>query len=276
MSGQLVYVGATSHVGAIIKNPDAHPERSRRLDAAWRTMTADLAAADPDAVVVIATDHYETFGLEHYPIFCIGAAETYEAWGEYGNPGGTVAGAPAVSRGLQTGLVARGFDVARSEDMRLDHSFMVPILRLGLQERAVVPVFVDCNTPPLPTLQRCHALGAALRAAIADLPGDTRVAVIATGGISHWVGLPRFGDVNEEWDHAFLDRLAHGDTAALLATGDDEILRDAGNGALEIRTWLAAFACAGGRGATTLAYEPMPDWAIGIGIARMELAGASA
>ena len=269
--GELVYVGATSHVGAILKNPNAHPDRSPRLDEAWRTMTSEIEAADPDVVVVIATDHYETFSLEHYPIFCIGAADSYEAWGEYGNPSGTVCGNAEVSSAIHAGLVANGFDVSHSEEMPLDHAFMVPILRLGFAERPVVPVFINCNTPPLPTLERCRDLGVALRATIGRLPSGTTVAVIATGGVSHWVGLPRFGDINEAWDHQFLTTLEAGDLPQVLNLTDQQILDDAGNGALEIRTWIAAMACAGGRSARTLAYEPMPDWAIGIGVMRMDV-----
>ncbi|MDQ6522197.1 hypothetical protein RB608_01230 [Nocardioides sp. LHD-245] len=269
--GRLVYAGATSHVGAIIKNPDAHPDRNDVLRSAWQTMAQDLAAADPDVVVVVATDHYETFGLEHYPIFCLGSAESYPAWGEYGNPGGTVLGSPSASDGLHHRLVAAGFDVARAMEMPLDHSFMVPILRLGLEQRAVVPFFVNCNTPPLPPLGRCRDLGRGLRAAIEGLPGETTVAVIATGGVSHWVGLPQFGQVNAVWDRHFLDTLQRGDLEEVLTWSDEQILEEAGNGALEIRTWVLAQACAGGP-ADLLGYAPMPDWAIGIGVVRMQVA----
>lgn len=269
--GRLAYSGATSHVGAIVKNPTAHPDRNGILNSAWDTMAADIAAADPDVVVVIATDHYETFGLEHYPIFCIGSAESLPAWGEFGNPGGSVSGSPATADALHSHLVRAEFDVARALEMKLDHSFMVPILRLGLQDRPIVPVFINCNTPPLPSLHRCRAFGIALREAISALPATTSVAVIATGGVSHWVGLPQFGQINETWDHEFLRHLESGDIDRILAWTDDEILDKAGNGALEIRTWLAAQACAGGTSAKVLGYAPMPDWAIGIGVVSMEV-----
>ncbi|WP_216915619.1 hypothetical protein [Nocardia noduli] len=268
--GRLVYAGATSHVGAIIKNPGAHPDRVEVLNAAWERMVADIANADPDVVVIIATDHYETFGLEHYPIFCLGSAERFPAWGEFGNPGGEVAGEPVTADALHASLVADDFDVAKAMEMNLDHSFMVPILRLGLQQRAVVPFFVNCNTPPLPSLTRCRDLGLALRSAIEALPGNTAVAVVATGGVSHWVGLPEFGKINQAWDQEFLARLERGCLDDVLALSDAEILEQAGNGALEIRTWLTAQSCAGGT-ATVLGYAPMPDWAIGIGVVHMEV-----
>ncbi len=270
--GTLVYAGTTSHVSGIIRTPDAHPERTPRLHEAWRRMTAALAAADPDVVVVIAPDHYETFGPENLPIFCLGAAAHHDAWNELGIPGETVAGDEAVGLALHASLVEAGFDVSLSREMNLDHGSLVPVRRLGLERRRIVPFFVNCNTPPLPSLRRCRALGRALRAAIEGLPGGTRVAVLGTGGVSHWVGVPRMGDINEEWDRRFLGLVTAGDLDAITAMTDREIEEDAGNGALEIRTWVIASACAGGPGGRLLAYEPIHAWVTGIGVVELEVA----
>lgn len=265
----LAYVGATSHVGAIIKNPDALPERSSQLHAAWDRMAAEIAEAALDAVIVIGTDHFETFNLENHPTFCLGVADDYEAWGEFGNPGGTVPGAPEVGSALLAGLIDAGFDLSRSHEMRLDHAYMVPILRLGLTDTPVIPLYVNCNTPPLPSLARCRDLGTAIRTVVSSLPGDLRVGLIATGGVSHWVGLPRFGDINPEWDRAFLDLFAGAELDRLVTFTDEEILEDAGNGALEVRTWILAQAAAGNPRSALLAYQPMDPWGIGIGVMRM-------
>lgn len=264
--GTLVYAGTTSHVSGIVRTPDADPEHSPALNAAWEQMTAEIAAADPDVVVLIAPDHYETFGLENLPIFCLGAAARHEAWNEHGIPGDTVQGAEAVGLSLHTSLVQAGFDVSLSREMTLDHGYLVPVQRLGLEQRHIVPFFINCNTEPLPSLQRCRDLGAALRRAIADLPSDVRVAVIGTGGVSHWVGLPRMGDINQEWDRAFLALIEDGDLDAITRLTDESIEQDAGNGALEIRTWVMAAACAGELGGRVLAYAPMYPWVTGIGV----------
>lgn len=265
----VVWAGATSHVGAIVRDPHAASERSDRLHTAWDRMATEIRQARLDALVVAATDHYETFGLEHYPTFCVGIGDRFEAWAEFGNPAGAAAGAELLAADLLDDLVSRGFDVSRSHELRLDHSFMVPLVRLGLLDLPVVPLFVNCNTPPLPTLRRCHDLGAALATAVRGLPGAARVGVLGTGGISHWVGLPRFGDVNADWDARFLDLLGRGDVDQVLRWSDDEIAAEAGNGALEIRTWLLAKAAAETGSATLLGYAPMPEWAIGIGIMSM-------
>ena len=266
--GELAFAGATSHVGAIIRDPNAEPERSARLDLAWRRLDARITAARLDAVVVVATDHYETFGLDNYPAFALGIADVHEGWGEFGTPGGPVAGRPEVAVALLAGLVGRDFDVSAAHGMRLDHSFTVPVTRLpAVAAAGVVPLFVNCNTPPMPSLPRCLALGRALRESVQALPAGTRVGVLATGGISHWVGLPRFGEVNSAFDRAFLDLLDAGDLAQVLAWSDAFVLEEAGNGALEIRTWLTALGAADQARTVSAVYEPMLPWGIGIGVA---------
>ncbi|MWA05396.1 2,3-dihydroxyphenylpropionate 1,2-dioxygenase [Actinomadura sp. LD22] len=266
---RVVLAGATSHVGAIVKDPHADPADSDVLHEAWRRLDADIAAADLDGVVLVATDHYETFGLDNYPAFCLGIADSFEGWGEFGNPGGRVPGRPELAGELLGALTRAGFEVARSHTMRLDHSFTVPCAKLPSAVAAgVVPLFVNCNTPPLPTLRRCLQLGRALRQA----PGDARIGVIATGGLSHWVGLPRFGDINPDFDRAFLSLLEQGRAEEALAWSDASIEQEAGNGALELRTWLIAAGAAGGGPARTYAYRPMPAWTVGIGIAAFEVA----
>lgn len=268
---KLVYAGTTSHVSGIIRTPDAHPEHSARLDKAWRQMTDDLAAADPDVVIIIGTDHHETFGLENYPTFCVGAAPHHDAWNEHGIPGETVQGDEKVGLAVVVSLLSRGFDVSRSHEMTLDHGYMVPIQRLGIEDRHILPLFVNCNTPPLPSLERCRDLGLALRAAIDELPDELKVAVIGTGGISHWVGLPQTGQINEDWDQRVLDLFTSGKLDDILSMSDEEIATEAGNGALEIRTWIVAAACAGGTGGQLLAYAPMHPWVTGIGITELEV-----
>lgn len=266
---RLEYVSATSHVGAIIKNPDALPERSSLLKAAWERMTQEIADAALDAVIVVGTDHFETFNLENHPTFCLGVADEYEAWGEFGNPEGSFRGAPAVSAALLEGLVAAGFDMSRSHEMPLDHAYAVPILRLGLAQTPVIPLYLNCNTPPLPSLQRCSDLGAGIRAAIEAMPGELRIGLIATGGMSHWVGLPQFGQINPEWDAAFLELFENAQLETLIGYADEDILENAGNGALEVRTWILAQSAAGNPRSELFAYQPMDPWGIGIGIMRM-------
>jgi aromatic ring-opening dioxygenase catalytic subunit (LigB family) len=270
--GRIAYAAATSHVGAIMKNPHADPPRSARLDRGWARMDAEIAAADLDALVVVATDHYETFGLENYPTFCLGLGDEFDGWGEFGSARMTAAGAPDIAEALYAALLDHGFDISRSHTMRLDHSFMTPLVRIPAAGASrIVPLFVNCTTAPLPSMRRCFALGQALAAAGESLPRPTRLGVLATGGVSHWVGLPRFGEINEDFDHEFLRLLAEAGYRRILDWTDPWIEQTAGNGALELRNWMVAAGAARAAAATVHAYEPMYPWATGIGIASFQL-----
>src|SRR5438552_3162702 len=85
-------------------------------------------------------------------------------------------------------------------------------------------------------LGRCFAWGRLLRRAVADYPRATRVAILATGGLSHSIGEPSMGTIDEDFDRRCLGAFERGEEAPLI-----EILEDgaatAGNGTHEIRNW---------------------------------------
>mgnify|MGYP003693641667 CR=1 FL=1 len=81
-----------------------------------------------------------------------------------------------------------------------------------------------------------------------------RIAVIGTGGISHWPATPDSGKINEAWDRQLLERWARNDKQALLSYSDLDTYREAGQGGFEIRTFISVAAAAravAGRYSTT-------------------------
>ena len=60
---------------------------------------------------------------------------------------------------------------------------------------------------------------------------------------------------------------AHHNLAAALTRLVDSAHVQAGAGANEIRTWVAAGAAGGGRPVTPVAYEPVPEWITGMAVA---------
>jgi hypothetical protein len=131
----------------------------------------------------------------------------------------------------------------------------------------VVPLLVNCVQPPLPTMRRALQWGSFLREAIARFSGCSRVAILATGGLSHDIATPRMGFVNEAFDREFLRLLGAGDDAALLRYATEHV-DEAGNGAEEIRTWLVAHGAAAGAPFETTYYQAVSNWYTGIGLAR--------
>ena len=118
---------------------------------------------------------------------------------------------------------------------------------------------------PYPNLRRCLAWGGLIARAVASWPGPERVAVVATGGLSHSIGEVTMGAVDPEFDQGVLERLAATDDEALLAFMDRTIDR-AGNGAQETRNWLVARGAAGRARFEALYYRAVPEWYTGLGL----------
>lgn len=265
-----------------------------------------LAAARPDAVVVIGSNHFRGMFLDLMPAFTIGVAEVNGA-GEAGTPGGALPVDTVLARGVVDALVDDGFDPAFSLRLTVDHGITHSLQHLiPALDVPIVPVVVNMFAPPLPSLRRCHDLGSAIGAAI-SADGDTkRVAVISSGGLSHRLPWPKWfaalsdddrflvqawlngrtswgeyevrrrqiiraaePDINEAFDEWFLELLEDGDLTPLLTRSDAQIEKEAGNGAHELRSWIAmsaAMAAAGPGQARTLAYGAVPNWLTGMGV----------
>ncbi|CAN0441663.1 unnamed protein product [Phaeothamnion confervicola] len=114
-------------------------------------------------------------------------------------------------------------------------------------------------------MRRCHAFGVALGRALRAYPDLERVAILATGGISHDLATPRMGMVNEAFDREFLRLLEAGDAAGVVKYATEHV-HEAGNGAEEIRMWLAAMGAAAGARFHRHYYRAVPNWYTGIGI----------
>jgi 2,3-dihydroxyphenylpropionate 1,2-dioxygenase len=101
-----------------------------------------------------------------------------------------------------------------------------------------------------------------------------RIAVVGTGGISHWPATPDSGKVNEAWDREFLRHWCANDRAALTCLADYNdaaTYRDAGQGGFEIRTLISVAAAARGPG-TLHYYRPIPIFSVGCTVATMAIA----
>ena len=123
----------------------------------------------------------------------------------------------------------------------------------------VIPANINCQGPPLTPLSRAYEFGRAVRQACDAVP--ERIALVGTGGISHWPATPNSGKINVEWDREFLRRWTRNDRSALTSYSDQETLRDAGQGGFEIRTLVAvAGACEGSSGEVWFC-EPIPIFA---------------
>jgi hypothetical protein len=124
-------------------------------------------------------------------------------------------------------------------------------------------------------VRRAYEFGRAVGDAVRSYTGLKRVAIVGAGGLSHWIGNPRVGDIEETFDRWFLERLERGELEELLDMPDSEI-ELAGNGNHEMRSWLAVAGAVAPVRATPLAYEPVYPWITGMGVAHWETLGEGA
>src|SRR5262249_16270345 len=142
-----------------------------------------------DAMAVIAGDHVEGFFLDAVP--ALGVFVGVEASGEFGPYRYALPVHEPLARAILTDGIERGFDLVYSQPPGLDYAFYAP-LHFTMPEPAVpiVPLYVNGYLPPQPTPRRCYAWGEALRSCLDGRP--ERVALIASGGMSHFPGTDRY------------------------------------------------------------------------------------
>jgi len=294
---EIVGAYACSHAGLLITRGDNAPAAQRdAVYAAFREMGDAIRAARAEAVVLIATDHGKIYPLSGVPQFTIGVSASAEGIGDAGLPACTIPVHQAFAQAILSGAIAEGVDLSYSETARIDHSFVTPLmLAFGDDPIPIVPIAQNCNFPPLPTFARSYEVGAKLgRAITAGPPG--RVAVVGTGGLSHWVGtleqqqfrrrpagtrahggvataavLDEVGPINEAFDRDFIATICAGAAAAFVREWTDERVYDAaGNGAQEIRNWILLAGLTNDKKARLLAYEPVREWLTGTGVIAFE------
>ena len=212
-----------------------------------------LRAAAPEVLVIYTDDHFNTFFLDNFPTFAIGIAdETSGPNDETPMPSYRVAVQSSLATHLRAKGVSDGFDLSLVQDFDVDHATMVPLHFLTPDMAIpIVPIFVNGLAPPLPSSQRCYALGKSVAAAIESWPEHKRVAVIGSGSFSLEIGGPkippgeRAGTPDPEWGKRVQDHLEHARVNDLVAEATTARLARAGNIAGEILNWIAMLGVVG-------------------------------
>jgi hypothetical protein len=237
--------------------PEVSRERHDRCRRAISRLGDIFQENRPDIALVVGNDQMEVFTSEHVPAFAV-------FWGEYVEgiprtpeflaklPPGIARAEmdrtppaytrypclPELGRHIIRNAIAENFDVAQITKLTTGEigSNAVPhaygfVYRRLMRDHVVphVPVFVNTFYPPnQPPAARCFNFGRMLARAVSSWPGGERAAVIASGGLTHWV-------LDEAFDRKVLDMLAGGDIAGLSKI-PDEIFQA---GTSEIKNWIA-------------------------------------
>tara|TARA_R110001632_G_scaffold7382_2_gene29377 strand:- start:17254 stop:18504 length:1251 start_codon:yes stop_codon:yes gene_type:complete len=228
-------------------------DTNKGTDAAWKPIFDDFSVLQNwvhdqkvNVLFLIFNDHITSFFFDHYSPFTLGVDDTYETADEGGGARDYPAaqGHTELSRHIAQSMMNAEFDLATFQKKPLDHGFFSPFSMIapeingGMWKGKVVPLQVGVLQFPAPTAKRCYQFGKALRNAIQSFPDDAmRVAIVATGGLSHQVHGERCGFNDESWDNEFLDTLEADPEALTKLTHADYATKGGFEGA-EVIMWL--------------------------------------
>lgn len=255
-------------------------ERDGACQAALDRLADELAAARPDIVVIVGDDQGELFSPSAMPALGVfhGAeivmhpreiTQATPAWrsavakGYAMDAAHVFPGHPDLAGAIIAGLTEREFDVGAysrveaPEAFGFGHAYGFIIARLFKgRSIPVVPVLLNTYFPPnVPTPKRCYDLGRALGEVVAAYPDDLRIAVAASGGLSHFV-------VDEALDREIVDAIRSGQAAALGRLPRHRLI----SGSSEILNWVVTAGMVEGLANAWAEYYPIRRTPAGTGI----------
>jgi len=266
----IVFACAAAHAPGITGWPGAAaPDQVETYHAAYRRLGDALRAARPDVLVMFTAEHWANFFLDNYPAFCVGRAPTFEGPLEksINIPYTRVNGDPETASAILDACFETGIEPSFSDELRLDHGVMVPLHFLAAPEIALVPIVINALTPPMPTVRRCFELGRVVGEVARR--SKRRIAIMASGGLSHDPGTPAAGTIDQKFDQDFLAAFLANDERRLCAYNADSI-SPAGYGSNEIRNWVAASGAVPDWRGRLLTYAAVPGWSTGCAMAVLE------
>jgi hypothetical protein len=249
---QLLKERASEHLEDQL-SPQLSQERFDRCQRAIDVLGETLREVKPDVCIIVGDDQHECFIDDNMPALSIYWGENILTTPQDGGNTHEYGGNPALSRypleptdnpgvpelGLHVikSLVNEEFDPAHSKQLpagrkgnyAIGHAFSY-IYRRIMNDDVIpnVPVFLNTYFPPnQPGLMRCYELGRALRRAIEAWDSDKRVALIASGGLSHVV-------IEEDLDQQIIEGLLEKDAKKLTSLPAIRF----NNGTSEIRNWI--------------------------------------
>ncbi|HLH85037.1 MAG TPA: hypothetical protein VKV38_17425 [Trebonia sp.] len=250
--------------------PEVWESKYQRCQEAIEALSAFLGKARPDVAIVIGDDQRELFRDDGIPaVACFTGPELVDmppsaeaaqrmpkgiraaSWAAHAAQPESHRVHSALSAHIAERLTRDDFDLTvfaqQPAGRSLGHAFTFPRYRLGLaKDTPIVPVFVNTYYPPnVPSAARCYELGRALRRAVESWPGDDRVAVIASGGLSHFV-------VDEELDRRVLSGITARDAGILCSLSRDQLR----SGTSETLNWITAAGALENLSAAVLDYVP--------------------
>lgn len=259
---QLVELRSSEHLAE-----KASPEARAANHAACQRAIADVAevwrAVDPDVCVIFGNDQRELMLPALQPAYTVYYGQTFwngpvperrssklppgireSEWANRPDTRTEYAALPELATRLIAEGLDAGWDFAASNEWPehepdhhhagTPHAFAYVIRRV-MEDRAVpiLPIITNTFFPPnQPRPWRCFELGKLVHRVVAAWDSDARVAIVGSGGMTHFV-------INEEFDHELVDAIQRRDEQFL--RGVDPILMK--DGTSELLNWISASGC---------------------------------
>ncbi len=232
--------------------PTLEQQKRLRKDAeeAFAVLRSDLEAAKPDALIVVANDQFVNFFINVIPTFFVTLAD--DVRGKFTRHTFHYKNHKELGRAILKAGIEKGFDFAFGDYVELQHTQTVPLYFL-LPEPTIpiLPIYVNTWMEPIPTPRRCYQVGELIRSVV-DARSE-RVAILATGGLSHYPGSPRVGEIDTQFDHKLLQMMREG-KGHVLADYTMEQLWDAGDS--EFLNWMVVLGAVRDARASSTFYLP--------------------
>ena len=231
--------------------PERMRERHEAVQRASEALSVVIQDVSPDVIVCISNPHGVAPPDRMEPVFGMYMSHTESQIERSGHqtsarrrPAGNqpvvtrqvedYATCPELADHLMYSLIREGVDVASCFQSDPAAGIEGPFLFAYdkfLPDRTIptVPFLLSRYLPHQATSARCYTVGQAIRRAIESWDKDMRVAVMASGGLSHQV-------VDEELDRKVIDALLNKDTETLSFLPREQLNRSPGTP--EILNWV--------------------------------------
>jgi len=263
----ITFACATSHAPGITAWAEAAPAAQKeRIYDGFKRLQQELDASRTDSLIVLTSEHWANFFLDHIGAFCVGRAEHYmgpvEPWLKIDKA--VIKGAPDLATEIVETAYDNGVEPSFAYELEFDHGTMLPLHFLSPRmDRPLVPIFFNTLAVPQPSAIRSLEFGRLIGEVARR--SKRRIGLIATGGLSHDPGERNHGVIDSDFDHRFMDAMATMNCEALGRYQRTEFAA-AGAGAFELLSWISlAGALRHGKG-EVVAYEAVKPWATGVGL----------
>jgi aromatic ring-opening dioxygenase catalytic subunit (LigB family) len=240
----------------------------------------------PDAIILVGDDQNENFVANNLPQLAVYLGDSVVTT-DRGKSGQRERGPSyrchsRLAKELLHGLVERDFDVAScasfAHDELLSHAH-APIMN-RLDPAAEIPfilLFVNAIHVPAISPARCYRLGQAISDILDQNGSEERVAIYASGGLSHFTsGYPwphykgpfGYGSISEEFDRELMAVMARGEGEILARLKSSDLLE---HGDIEFRSWMVLLGAIGNVPTKVNVYEPIYSAIGGMGVAYWDL-----